>query len=176
MGLDNAYGIGSLRPGVCTSSSRPGSPFDGQVIYETDTNVLSIYDGSSWVTVGDTDFTPFSAWTAWTPTVTATSGTFTSVSGSGRYKQIGKTVFGSIKINIVTNGTAAQAIAFTPPVTPLTTLGTDFAVGVARENVLTGNLSQIFMSGTTLVIIRYDNVYPGATGAGFQGTFTYEAA
>lgn len=49
MGLDNAYGIGSLKPGVCTSSTRPASPFDGQVIYETDTNLVAVYDSNVWV-------------------------------------------------------------------------------------------------------------------------------
>lgn len=38
-----------LRPGVCTSSSRPSSPFDGMVIYETDTNRVAVYDTNTWV-------------------------------------------------------------------------------------------------------------------------------
>jgi len=54
MGFDAGYGIGSVKPGVCTSSTRPASPFDGQVIYETDTNVVSVYDGAAWATVGPT--------------------------------------------------------------------------------------------------------------------------
>ena len=41
-----------LKPGVCTSSNRPASPFDGMVVYETDTNVVSVYDGAAWATVG----------------------------------------------------------------------------------------------------------------------------
>ena len=41
-----------LKPGVCTSSIRPASPFDGMVVYETDTNVVSVYDGAAWATVG----------------------------------------------------------------------------------------------------------------------------
>lgn len=38
-----------LRPGVCTSTTRPTSPFQGQMIYETDTNRVAIYNGSAWV-------------------------------------------------------------------------------------------------------------------------------
>jgi hypothetical protein len=38
-----------LRPGVCTSSNRPVSPFEGQVIYETDTDRTLVYNGSAWV-------------------------------------------------------------------------------------------------------------------------------
>lgn len=34
---------------ICTSSTRPASPFEGQKIYETDTGLSLIYDGSAWV-------------------------------------------------------------------------------------------------------------------------------
>jgi len=33
---------------ICTSSTRPASPFEGQTIYETDTGLTRYYDGSSW--------------------------------------------------------------------------------------------------------------------------------
>jgi hypothetical protein len=54
MGLSNAYGIGSLRPGVCTSTTRPASPFVGQTIYETDTKTNFVWNGSSWTPSGIT--------------------------------------------------------------------------------------------------------------------------
>lgn len=54
MGLDNAYGVGSLKSGVCTSTTRPASPYEGQVIYETDTDVVRAWNGSSWATIGPT--------------------------------------------------------------------------------------------------------------------------
>lgn len=38
-----------LRPGACTSTNRPGSPYDGQLIYETDTNRVAVYDSTAWV-------------------------------------------------------------------------------------------------------------------------------
>ena len=40
-----------LRMGVATSSSRPAVPFDGQVISETDTDSLKVYNGTSWIAV-----------------------------------------------------------------------------------------------------------------------------
>jgi len=49
MGLDAGYGIGSVKPGVCTSTTRPGSPFTGQIIYETDTTLAKVWNGSAWV-------------------------------------------------------------------------------------------------------------------------------
>jgi len=37
-----------LRPGVCTSTTRPTSPYTGMTIYETDTGYLRVWDGSAW--------------------------------------------------------------------------------------------------------------------------------
>lgn len=50
MPLSNVTGAGSIsRPGVCTSTTRPSSPYDGQVIYMTDADQTAVWDGSSWV-------------------------------------------------------------------------------------------------------------------------------
>ncbi len=37
-----------LRPGVCTSTTRPTNPYTGQIIYETNTGYLRVWDGSAW--------------------------------------------------------------------------------------------------------------------------------
>lgn len=50
MPLSSVVGAQSIvRPGVCTSSTRPASPYDGQVIYETDTDKTLVWNGSAWV-------------------------------------------------------------------------------------------------------------------------------
>ena len=50
MPLSSVVGAQSIiKPGVCTSSTRPASPYDGQVIYETDTDKIAVYDASAWV-------------------------------------------------------------------------------------------------------------------------------
>jgi hypothetical protein len=36
-------------PGVCTSTTRPSSPYEGQVIYETDTDRVLVWNASAWV-------------------------------------------------------------------------------------------------------------------------------
>jgi len=50
MPLSSVVGAQSIvRPGVCTSSTRPASPYEGQVIYETDTDKTLVWNGSGWV-------------------------------------------------------------------------------------------------------------------------------
>ena len=38
-----------IKPGVCTSSTRPTVPYTGQLVYETDTGKVASWNGSSWV-------------------------------------------------------------------------------------------------------------------------------
>jgi hypothetical protein len=47
-----------LRAGVCTSTTRPTAPFEGQMIYETDTNRVLVWDNAAWVMIADTDQPP----------------------------------------------------------------------------------------------------------------------
>jgi hypothetical protein len=50
MPLSSVVGAQSIvKPGVCTSSTKPASPYDGQVIYMTDVDQTAVWDGSSWV-------------------------------------------------------------------------------------------------------------------------------
>ena len=45
---------------ICTSGTRPASPFAGQQIYETDTSRLLVYSGSAWVVIrGPVNFQAF---------------------------------------------------------------------------------------------------------------------
>jgi hypothetical protein len=55
MPFSSVLGANSVvKPGVCTSTTRPSVPYDGQMIYETDTNLVKVYEGAAWVTVGPT--------------------------------------------------------------------------------------------------------------------------
>jgi len=42
---------------VCASTTRPLSPFEGQEIYETDTNKTLVYTGAAWFEISDLDNT-----------------------------------------------------------------------------------------------------------------------
>ncbi len=49
---------GIVQPGnytICTSGTRPSTPYTGQMIYQTDTKDFYIYDGAAWVSVGSGD-------------------------------------------------------------------------------------------------------------------------
>jgi len=56
------------------------------------------------------------AWTTYAPTITAATGTFTSVSAAGSYLQIGKLVHFIVAITITTVGTASGRINLPLPV------------------------------------------------------------
>jgi hypothetical protein len=52
MPLSSVIGAQSmLKPGVCTSTTRPASPYTGQMIYESDTTRLRLWNGTAWSTV-----------------------------------------------------------------------------------------------------------------------------
>lgn len=53
MGLSNYIPSSVIsRAGVCTSSTRPASPYEGQVIYTTDIDTLEIWNGTAWRILG----------------------------------------------------------------------------------------------------------------------------
>src|SRR5690349_7449505 len=74
------------------------------------------------------------AWTTYTPTVTASVGTYTTVAGAGHYVKMGKIVFLQLVITITTNGTAAGQAIVTLPFTA----SANPNVMAGRENNVSG--------------------------------------
>jgi hypothetical protein len=59
MGLSNYLPSSRIsQSGVCTSSTRPASPYEGQVIYETDTDRVLVWNASAWVMPNSTTANP----------------------------------------------------------------------------------------------------------------------
>ena len=112
------------------------------------------------------------AWTDYTPGLGAAAGTLSNGNATGRYKRIGKTVFLSLIINIVTNGTASGYITAALPF-PAHDNG-DILSG--REGTITGKMLQGFVNGSSLFIFFFDGQHPGADGATFYISGAYEAA
>ncbi len=108
--------------------------------------------------------TPPGPWLSYTPTITAASGTFTTVSAAGQYLLMGKMCYFTILINITTNGTAAGGVIATLPLQVANSNYYYMAYG--RELAATGNMLQGYTSSglTALTIYTYNNAYPGGSG------------
>jgi hypothetical protein len=117
MPLSSVVGAQSIiKPGVCTSSTRPAVPFEGQMIYETDTDVMLVYNGSAWVcitpkssldeTTRTTSSTSYTTLTG-APSVTLQTGTKALITVAGMMSQGG--VAGYVFIGCVTSGASTIA-------------------------------------------------------------------
>lgn len=108
----------------------------------------------------------------WTPVVSASSGTITSYTASGKYTRIGRSVVLSFKITITTNGTGSGTL-FVDGV-PYNAAATSSDGGAGRENANTG-YGFVMAFGTTsrLYVNKADASYPGANGDILAGTITY---
>jgi hypothetical protein len=114
-------------------------------------------------------------WTAYTPTVTANSGSITTVTASGAYMRIGKTCIVRQIWQITTNGTGAGSVNLT---LPFTATSSAVQAGVGREYASTGNQLQIEInaSDTVAKYRLYNNLYPGGNSYSGVGSFVYEVA
>jgi hypothetical protein len=126
-----------------------------------------------------TDF-PDAAWTSWTPSVSSSSGTITTLGTvEGYYQQIGRVVHCVGRITITTKGTANGALEFILPVTGRSTfMGIGGALGTYRETTNTGVVGVVYMNGTGVgTLMENDNTTVfNNDGDTFRFSFTYEAA
>jgi len=97
-----------------------------------------------WVAAG------FPVWTAFTPTVTAQSGSITTYTASGRYSLSGKVCAVTYVIDLTTVGTAAGTMVVTVPFQAKN--ATVPYVGSAHENNNSGKggYANLFANATTL--------------------------
>ena len=180
---------------VCASTTRPSVPFEGQEIYETDTNQKLIYNGSSWIETGDLDNTNgvpsglaplFSAWTAWTPTITQT-GNVTKTVTSATYLQIGKLVFAEFNLSVTGSGTGTVGITVSLPVTAKSKSGVRIGIGAIFDASTNTQYSGVCFQASTTAISYVGDWSGGGTwgatpainlasGDNVTGTITYEAA
>jgi hypothetical protein len=109
----------------------------------------------------------------WTPVVTATTGTLTTVSGTGTYTKIGRLVYVDYNILITANGTGSGSIQ----VAGLTHALSSFrAFGVGLETDVVGFLfnSQAIAATDYFILTKYDGTYPAADSYRLQGSFSYK--
>lgn len=102
---------------------------------------------------GGTNYTG-GAWTTYTPTPTAGSGSFTTVSAAGAYLTIGKLVHFCLTITITTAGTAAGAVICAIP-TGSPARPSMLAVGETAVAGTSG-VARISTGSSNMLIVRYD--------------------
>lgn len=119
------------------------------------------------------------AWTAYTPTITAASGTITSFTTRlARYSKIGKTVHVIFEFIIAVNGTGGTYLIMNKPITGVTPLnGSTGVIGYGGEVAISGSAITIREASTTTVLMLGVSGAPGYVGqnnARVTGFFTYE--
>jgi hypothetical protein len=113
-------------------------------------------------------------YTAYTPTVTAGAGTFTTVSATSRYLLIGKLCHFYGRVSITTVGTASGSIVITLPVTRI---AGNAQVGSAEETSAVGFGAFVLMNTTTTAnILKPDFTTAIGAGNALDFNITYEVA
>ncbi len=164
-----------------TSGTRP-SGTEGQIIYETDTDLCYIYNGG-WVRFG-----AGGAWTSYTPTLTQSSAVTKTVTYA-KYEKVGRMVTVSVSLSVTGTGVASNNVTVTLPFTAAAVeglSGSGFIFDLSASIVYPGILSGI--STTTFGFYAADvqsgaGGYLGvgnfsaalASGDIIRGTVTYEA-
>jgi hypothetical protein len=168
LGVGAGGGAGTVTQVVC------GTGLTGGTITASGTCALSVPVSVANGGTGDTG----TAWASWTPTITAGTGTFTTVSCVCAFKTIGKTVHMRGAITITSIGTASAALKFTLPATangPSIAHGADNTV-LYQVWINTGNAGS---SSTVAVVLTTAGSGPVANintnGAVFYFSATYES-
>ena len=124
-----------------------------------------------WYQFDNEPFAP-SAWQTYTPTVTSGSGSFTTVSATGRWQQQAHRVNFSIIVTITTNGTAAGSVLATLPVA----VGVSGSLGGSGWNTGTGAILAAYATSaaTQVTITTSSATYPGANSTTLVVSGSYE--
>lgn len=104
------------------------------------------------------------AWGAYTPTISAGSGTFTSATATGAYKTIGKTVHFRAIVTITTNGTAAAFVSISLPIAAVSATSVT-GYGAERGNSGKGLVVQPYDASNVIARFSDTVAYPGGNGA-----------
>jgi hypothetical protein len=111
------------------------------------------------------------AWTAYTPTITSGSGSFTTVSATGKYKVFGKTCWFTVDITITTAGTAGGFIGVSLPFTQVATSLSSYGMEVNATGYMVKGLNP---ASGVMQITKYDNASIIGSGYVIRTTGTYE--
>jgi hypothetical protein len=139
MGISAGLNTGGLYPGVCTSSTRPASPYEGQMIYETDTDMVALWNGSAWRYISATTPTNgtvlqvVSAESTTQTTTTSSTYATANLSASITPKSSTSKVFIMVSINLLASANSADCGLRL--VRGSTTIYTNSGAGIFAANV-----------------------------------------
>lgn len=136
----------------CTSGTRPGTPVEGQYIYETDTDRTLVYSGSAWIIMSEPT-------QSWTPSVTQGVGVTSTVSRAWSRRSNGLWIAQAV-ITLTSAGTLGSGITMTLPYTMVnandiggtfryTDTGTSVYTGVAVTNTTTACIFYVHNAGSS---------------------------
>lgn len=176
--FDGSANITVIAPGTHAATGKT-TPVDADELPIVDSAASNVLKKLTWAnlkatlkTYLDTLYSPLdnSAWTAYTPVVSSGTGAITTASATGRYKQIGKTVFVEITITLTTNGSGATSLIATLPV------NANAALAVLSGGSASAIALLAFVVSGAVDIFKYDGTYPGASGGTYYVSGCYEAA
>lgn len=152
-------------PTLVLADSSPTA--DGSIGYDRTNEEIQIGDGANSLSAR------MGAWAAWTPTISAGTGSFTNVTGAGRWAQLGKVVFFQLTVTVTTVGTGV-GVLFSLPVSAQ---ASGKYLGGGRENASTGKQLQVYSTSTSQAKIwDYNNMDVSTNGYSLVVNGFYEAA
>ena len=150
------------------------------VSYSSPNTTVTITGGSDYSlansAITDNDYSRFTVpfgfpgFFNYSPTVTAVSGSLTTVTSSGMFSISGRSVNFNIYISVSDAGSGSDSIDFTLPITA----SSSNQFGVGGLNLTYGvALAGRQLNTTTVRFRRYDNAFPGVCSTGFNGYYAY---
>jgi len=124
---------------VCTSSTRPASPVDGSMIYETDKDRVRVYNGSAWDLMAGASGAVATGSHTVTNAFTLALPYATEVSDTDSYFTAGGTTF-----------TVPEAGLYAVSLSLVRTSGTDFADGFGSSLEVLTSAKSFFMAESAL--------------------------
>lgn len=122
------------------------------------------------------DLNAIGAWSDWTSTITAQSGTPTTWTiYYARYTKIQDLVVATIRLRIVNSGTAGGSLQFSLPVNANATVPTSHGV-YGRETAATGYSMNGELTTTQAQVRYYDNSSPWVNNRYYSLTTIYQGA
>jgi hypothetical protein len=109
------------------------------------------------IAISKTALGTYTAWTTWSPTLSAASGTWGTITSSNyKYCQIGKTVF-FMFFALGTTSNSTTALTFTLPITPVS-ITTNFLGGgaiIQYQNTVLGGMWQYQQAAAKVYVYLY---------------------